>query len=498
MTDDHGGAAATHADVGALPHAGVLVAGQELPAPTAPVFDPACRTEVVGHVALGDASHVDRAVTAAGAAFPGWSTRPVAERAQYLRDAAAHLRADLDAESWARVLTRENGKVLWESRAELTRAPNILDYYASLADDFEDAARVDARGKVIVGRRPMGVAAAIVPWNVPVSLGLQMIAPALLAGNTVVVKPALEVPLAFGAVLAKLMETLPVGTLNSVPGEGVAAGEPLVTHPDVRKIAFTGSVPTGRRILALAADRIKRVTLELGGNDPALVLEDARVDDKLFEELVKGVYTSTGQVCYNVKRIYVHQSLYDVFVEGFCEHVDRLRVGPGLDERSDFGPLNSERQYAKVAGLLDDASRQGGDVRVLGGKVDPAGWDDGNFMLPAVVTGARADAPIVAEEQFGPVVPVLAVDSDDAAIDAANASEYGLAASLWTEDVERAERLARRIEAGSVFINVHRVGASAIDMPFGGFKKSGLGRSHGAIAVEENTEVQVTIQRKDM
>lgn len=489
---DVGGTAETE------PLAPVRVGGRPMASETVAIVNPARPQETVGRVALGGTDHVDAAVAAAADAFPEWSRLSPHERAAALGRAAETLRSRLDVDALARLLTREHGKVLDEAYVDLRRGIAVLDYYAGLADELVDETTEDARGRVVVARRPMGVAGVIVPWNYPVILGLQMVAPALLAGNTVVVKPAVEVTLAFSEVLRVLADALPAGVVNSVPGEGGEAGHALVTHPGVRKLAFTGSVATGQQILRNASDDIKRVTLELGGNDPALILESAEVDERMLAGLVKGVYTSTGQICYNVKRIYVHQRHYETFVERFCDHVDALVVGEGLDPASDIGPLNSRVQLDKAHKIVDEAQARGARVRWLGHKGDSAAWDDGYFLQPAVVTEAPDDSDLVADEQFGPVVPIIPVASDEEAIARANDSPYGLTASVWTADEAYGFSLAPQLEAGSVFVNVHRVGASDVSMPFGGFKRSGLGRSHGLVAVEENTELQAVIRRDDM
>jgi aldehyde dehydrogenase len=236
----------------------------------------------------------------------------------------------------------------------------------------------------------------------------------------------------------------------------------------------------------------------LGGNDPAIVLDSATVTDRMARELVSGVYTLSGQVCFNVKRIYVHASRYDQFVDRFTAAVDELVVGDGLDPRATMGPLNNRMQYDRVVSLVDGARAAGGTVRRLGHKLSERDWERGYFLPPMVVTGLAPDAELVATEQFGPVVPVLPFGDDDQAVAMANATEYGLAASVWTDDREHARRVARRLEAGSVFVNVHRIGASDVSMPFGGFKRSGMGRNHGVAALHACTESQVIADWTDV
>jgi aldehyde dehydrogenase len=467
----------------------VRVAGEVLAAELTGVHNPARTDEVVGEVALGTAAHVDRAVAAAHAASAGWAALTPHERAERLRAGADAL--DPHRERLAELMTREQGKVLWESRLDVGGAGHILRYYCGLADELTDGVfRSDERGTVWTGRRPMGVTGIIVPWNSPVYLGFLGLAPTLMAGNTAVVKPSELAPLALTEVLRILAEHLPPGVLNIVPGTG-DAGAAIARHELVRKVFFTGSIATGQHVMRDAAGNLKNVSLELGGNDPAIVLDSATVSDRLVRELVAGVFTLTGQVCFNVKRIYVHSSLHDEFVDRFTAAVDELVVGDGLDPRATMGPLNNRRQFDRVVGLLDGTRAAGATVREVGHKLSERDWDRGYFLLPSVVTGLAPDAELVTTEQFGPVVPVLPFDDDEQAVAMANATEYGLAASVWTGDREHARRVARRLEAGSVFVNVHRIGASDVSMPFGGFKRSGMGRNHGVAALQACTESQV-------
>ncbi|MBB3674546.1 aldehyde dehydrogenase family protein [Modestobacter versicolor] len=482
----------------AVPHeAAVLVAGQRLASDFQPVVNPARLSEVIGRVALGTAEHVDQAVAAAAAAFPAWSQLSPHERAARLGDAAAAITAA--AGPLAELLTREQGKVLWESRVDVGGAAHILGYYTGLADRLaeDEVFRSDARGTIWSGRRPMGVTGVIVPWNSPVYLAFLGIAPALLAGNTVVVKPSELAPLTLSAVLRVLADALPEGVVGVVPGGG-EAGAAIAAHHGIRKVFFTGSTATGQQVMRAAAGNLKNISLELGGNDPAIVLESAVVDDRLVDELVQSVFTASGQICFNVKRIYVHRSHHDEFVERYTAAVDRLVVGDGLDPRSTMGPVNNRPQFERVKGLLERTRAAGATVTTLGRRLDPDTWDDGYFLQPTVVTDVEPGAELVTCEQFGPVVPVLPFDTDDEAVALANDSEFGLAASVWSQDREHALRVARRLECGSVFLNVHRIGASDVSMPFGGFKGSGIGRGHGITALEACTELQTIADHVDV
>lgn len=461
------------------------------------VIDPAHRDRIVGHVAMGTARDVDDAVAAATQALPSWRELTAVERADALCAAATAIEAEVDVR--ARLLTREHGKVLHEATHDAMGAVRILRYYAGLAERYDRPdVSDDERGRIIRTRTPFGVVAVIVPWNAPIYLGFLMLVPALLAGNTLVVKPAEEVPLALADTLRLLISRLPPGVVNVVPGVGEEAGRALSLHPDVRKISFTGSIATGQALMRAAASTIKGLSLELGGNDPAVILEGARITDELVSELVRGVYSGSGQICYNVKRIFVHRSHHDDLVARFTDAVNDIVVGDGLDPAATMGPVTTEEQFRFVTRLLERTSSAGGLVRTVGRKLDPAGWDDGLFLLPSVVTGVAPQEDIVTCEQFGPTVPILPFDDTEEAVVLANAGEYGLAASVWDDDVDHAFAVADRIDAGSVFVNIHRVGASDVCMEFGGVKQSGLGRGHAWIAVEESCQTKIIAQRCDL
>lgn len=482
---------------GAPVRAPVLVAGTELDAPWFSVLNPARRHEVVGEVAMGTAGHVDSAVEAARQAFPAWAALGAAERARQMEQAAAAL--DEHVPGIARLLTLEQGKVLWESRVDVGGAAHILRYYATLADRLaaDEVFREDARGTVWIGRRPMGVTGVIVPWNSPVYLAFLGIAPALLAGNTLVVKPSELAPLALGEVLGIVAHHLPSGVLNIVPG-AAEAGAAIARHPQIRKLFFTGSTATGRQVMREAAGNLKNVSLELGGNDPAIVLESARVTDRLVDELVKAVYSASGQICFDVKRIYVHRAHYREFVDRYVEAVDQIVVGDGLDPRATMGPVNNVAAFDRITGLVERARDAGATVREVGSRLDPEGWEGGLFLRPTVVTDIDPKSELVTCEQFGPVVPVLPFRDDDEALAMANDSEFGLAASVWSDDRAHALEVARRVESGSVFLNVHRIGASDVSMPFGGVKSSGVGRGHGVPALDACTEMQTVADYVDV
>lgn len=474
--------------------AGMLIGGRWTSGADRMVIrNPAKTSEIVGSVPRGTPSYAGAAVEAAAAAYPAWSSVTIRERAQLLRKAAEALTAGEDER--ARLLSRENGQLLAEAQAGVRGCARTLSYYADIGEAIglqEDLPT--AAGKVFVAKRSMGVAVLIVPWNAPTRLAFLGLAPILLAGNTLVIKPPSEAPLALIDSIAAIHDIFPPGVVNVVTGAGDVVGDALIRHPAVRKVNFTGSIEAGKQILAGAADSVKRVSLELGGNDPAIVLADADLD-RAVPELVGGVFGLSGQMCYNVKRIYVDRSLYPDLVRLFTDAADQLVVGNGLDPSATMGSLISERQRQRIVRLVEDASSRGGVVKVVGRKLNEAEWDDGYFQLPVVVTGVDEQAELVAKEQFGPAIPLLPFDSLEEAITLANATEYGLAASLWTSDEDRAFDLAPKLQAGTVFVNVHRLGASGDDMPFGGFKESGLGRSHGIVALEEQFEWQTVSSR---
>ncbi len=459
-----------------------------------PVVNPARHHEVVGRFAAADADDAGAAVAAAQTAFAGWAALNAEERAELMLAAAADIEAGNPER--ARLLTLEHGKPLSESIHDVGGAPRILRYYAGLAErlDTPDVTE-DEMGRIERRHQPMGPMAIIVPWNAPVYLAYLMIAPALLAGNTVVVKPASYTPLALSDTLRVLDRHLPQGVVNVVPGSGGEVGAALARHPQIRGIRFTGSTETGKQLMRDAAETVKNISLELGGNDPAVILEGATVSNQLIAEFVRGVFSGTGQICYNIKRIYVHRSHHQSFVERFTDAVADLVVGDGLESEVTMGPLNNEAQFRFVNQLVERARASGAEVSTVGSQRNPGSWDAGWFALPSVVTGLAQGDELVQCEQFGPLVPIIPFDDEDQAVELANQTEFGLAASVWDDDVDHAFDVARRIEAGTVFVNVHRVGASDVAMEFGGFKQSGLGRGHGWVAVEESTELQVLAHR---
>lgn len=468
-----------------IPEIGHLIGGQISATDLRAVHDPGRLDDVVAQVAVGTAEDVDRAVRAAHTAFPGWRDTPVADRVQKLLAAVGVVAGS--GEELAPLLVREHGGVLWEAQTDFGLGAGVLQHTAELAEGFFTPLQFDDEQSFItVEKMPRGVAAAIVPWNMPVVLTMMKLAPALATGNTLVLKPSPFAPAALTVLLQRIAELLPTGVLNVVHGEG-DVGAALCSHPLVRKVGFTGGTATARKVLEATGPTIKNVTLELGGNDPAIVLDDADVDATI-DRILKGVYARSGQICFAVKQIYLPRAMYSRFADAFCERVDQYAVGHGLDPAASFGPLNNEGQYKKVRELLDRTRNSSARLIELGRKLDPSSWDNGYYILPHVVRDVDYSAPVSCEEQFGPVVPLIAYDDEDQVVSRANSGDYGLGSSVWTSDSDRGLAMARRIEAGSTFINTHSFESLDLRMPFGGIKQSGIGREFGGAGLSEYVE----------
>ncbi|HWD73603.1 MAG TPA: aldehyde dehydrogenase family protein [Solirubrobacteraceae bacterium] len=470
-----------------IAYAGSFIDGREHAngGPPLPVTNPATG-EVFAAVAGGTAGDVDVAVGAARRAFAGWSALAVSNRGEILGRAAHHVEHHL--EELIPVLTREQGKTLRDSRIELTKAVETLMHYAGLSKALRGAhaPNLDPGVDGIVLRRPLGVVGAIVPWNFPTTLLCNKLAPALVAGNTVVAKPAGTTPLTTLRFCELLCEGgLPAGAFNVVTGSGAGTGTALVAHPHVRKIAFTGSTPVGEQIMALAARGMKRVTLELGGSDPMIICDDADLDAAASAASM-GRFYNCGQACLAIKRVYVFDAVADQVIEAITAKAKRLKVGPGDAEGSQMGPLHTAAQRDEVAGQVERTLAAGGSLAAGGGPPDAGELEGGFFYLPTVVVDPPHDTPMATEEVFGPALPIWRVTDLDEAIERANASQFGLGSSVWTRDLQRARHAAERIEAGYTWVNSRTKVYD--ELPFGGWKSSGYGKEHGTEAFDYYTE----------
>ncbi|MFF4750305.1 aldehyde dehydrogenase family protein [Streptomyces sp. NPDC002514] len=423
---------------------------------------------------------LDHAMNTAAEAFRTWR-RDDRTRREALRGAADALEAAIGR--LAPLLTAEQGKPLKDARSEIAGAVVWLRYYADLELPRE-IVQDDARGYAEIIRRPLGVVAAITPWNFPVTLAMWKIAPALRAGNTVVVKPSPYTPLTTLALGELLQEVLPPGVLNVISGRD-PLGALMTTHPVPRKISFTGSTATGRRVAAAAADDLKRLTLELGGNDPAIVLDDAD-PEQIADRLFWAAFRNNGQVCLAVKRVYAPERLHADLVEALAARARSVRVDAGTAEGAQLGPLNNRPQLDRVTDLVADALRQGALAAAGGAPLDRPGY----FYRPTILTRLTDGTRIVDEEQFGPALPVIAYRDLADAVERANASPYGLTASVWSPDLDRAGQVAAELDAGQVSVNVHGLGVRP-DLPFGGHKWSGLGVENGPWGLYGFTDLQV-------
>jgi acyl-CoA reductase-like NAD-dependent aldehyde dehydrogenase len=455
-----------------------------------PVTNPA-DGRVFAEVAGGTAEDVDTAVQAAGRAFADWASLAVSKRGELLGQAAGHAERHLD--ELVPLLTREQGKTLREARIEIAKAIDTLRHYAGLSKALRGAhtPNLDPGVEGYVLRRPLGVVGAIVPWNFPTTLLANKLAPALVAGNTVVAKPAGTTPLTTLRFAELLHEGgLPAGVVNVVTGAGSTAGAALATHPGVRKIAFTGSTPVGERIMALCAKGTKRVTLELGGSDPMIICDDADVAAAAGAASM-GRYYNCGQACLAIKRVYVFDSVADEVIAAITAKARRLRVGRGDAEGSQIGPLHTAAQRDEVAGQVERTLAMGGTLAAGGSPPDDPDLAGGFFYLPTVVVDPPHDAPMATEEVFGPALPIWRVSGFDEAIERANASPFALGSSVWTRDLHRARVAAQRIEAGYTWINTRTKVYD--ELPFGGWKSSGYGKEHGEEAFDFYTETKSVV-----
>lgn len=445
-------------------------------------FNPARPKELVGHAALAAHEDVDAAVRAAHAAFPAWSALSFAERADMLRAVAAALTADSeDVVKRSRLFTREHGKITRETMMELSRLGDRFLLSAGYAERLENGEQLQGPPfDTLITRQPRGVAALIVPWNWPLSILGAKLPQALITGNTAVVKPAQNSALAPTQTLQIIARLLPPGVLNVVTGAAKDIGDALVGHPLVRNVNFTGSIPVGKHVMKIAANNLTPVTLELGGNDAALVLQDAELNDEAFQKMYLASFASTGQICMAMKRLYVHESRYDEVVDGLRKACERAVVGDGLLPETTMGPLNNGRQLDVVKSMISEARSHDAEVLELGQVPDDALYNGGGyFQKPTLVLNADQSLTVVQEEQFGPVLPISKFKTEDEAVTLANDSEFGLCSSVWSQDADRAVAISKRLEAGYTYLNNHGPTAQDSRGPFGGFKQSGIGRNLG-------------------
>lgn len=454
---------------------GALVAGDAVMT----VINPATENPVTTACPRASRRQLDDAVAAAQAAFPGWSGASPDDRRAAIAAIADRIEANLD--TLARLLTLEQGKPLADAQFEVGLTAALFRYFSTLGLSPRVMAD-DASGRIEVRRKPLGVVGCIIPWNFPLALMAFKVPAALLAGNTVVLKPAPTTPLATLTFGALVVDLLPPGVLNVIADANDLGGE-MTKHPGIRKISFTGSTETGKRVMASAADALKRVSLELGGNDALIVLDD--VDPKEIAPKVFGAaMQNAGQVCIAAKRIYVHESLYDALCDELVKCANETVVGDGLQQGVQMGPLQNKQQFEKVLGFIESA-KQDGKIIAGGARLG----DKGYFVQPTIVRDIGEGARLVDEEQFGPVMPVIKYTDPAEAIARANASIYGLGGSIWAKDSDRAWALAERMEAGSVWVNKHA--DLQPNVPFGGSKFSGLGVELGEEGLHEFTQIQV-------
>lgn len=429
--------------------------------------------KVIAQIPDSDRADVDAAVAAAKRAFPEWSRTPAEQRSRILLKLADLIERDLD--ELARMESRDNGKpVALARRMDIPRAVANFRFFATaILHHSSEAHATDRVALNYTLRQPIGVAGLISPWNLPLYLLTWKIAPALATGNTCVAKPSELTPLTAHRLGELAIEAgVPPGVLNVVHGHGAKAGAAICEHPDVPLISFTGGTVTGAKVAASAAPLFKKLSLELGGKNPNLVFADADLDQAVATS-IQSSFANQGEICLCGSRIFVERSVYDAFVERFVEATRKLRVGDPADASTDVGALISEAHLAKVSGYLELARKEGGTIVTGGTRVDRPGF----FLEPAVITGLDCDCRVLQEEIFGPVVTITPFDGDEEAVRFANSTRYGLSATVWTRDLQRAHRVAAELHAGTVWINCWLL--RDLRVPFGGVRDSGIGREGG-------------------
>lgn len=456
---------------------GLIIGGEDVPAASGETFETVSPTtnRPIGRMALAGLVDVDRAVAAARHAFDEgpWPRMTPLERQRILHRVANILRERLP--EIARIETMNCGKIIVESRGDVTASANCFEYYAGQATQLWGE-QIPMNGPLLdyTLREPVGVCAQIVPWNFPLLMAAWKLAPALAAGNTLILKPASATPIT-AVILGEVCREagIPDGVVNVLTGPGKEIGEALASHPGVDKVAFTGETSTGRRIMELAAGTIKKVTLELGGKSPNIVFPDANLSEAVDGSLF-AIFTNAGQRCTARTRLFLHKDIHDAFLSDFVAKAGQIRVGDPLLHETQMGPVISPTQANRILTYCERAASEGAELVAGGRRITEGDLGAGNFLAPTVFDSVRQDMHLAQEEVFGPVLAVIPFSTEDEVVNAANATIYGLAATLWTNDIKRAHTMARRIQAGNVSINYPTVNPP--EAPFGGYKQSGIGR----------------------
>lgn len=443
------------------------------------VINPA-EGKVFARCPAAGAAQLDEAVAAARRALSHWKETSYTERAACVHQLAARLRENTD---WlAELLTQEQGKPVGQSVAEIDRGADQSEGMAGIEIPVEIL--VDNEERYIELRyRPLGVVGIITPWNAPINLALGPLVSALYTGNTVILKPSPYTPLTTLKLGEILRDIFPAGVVNVLAG-GDELGQRMTGHQDIDKISFTGSVATGKKVFATAAGTLKRVTLELGGNDPAIILDDAD-PQAIARKVFFAAFVNSGQVCMAIKRIYAHESIYAELCDALVAEAGKAKVGSGLDPSTTLGPLQNKMQFDKVVDLLEDTKRIGARILTGGDVPDSPGY----FVPPTLVADIGDDSRLVREEQFGPVVPILKYGDLDDAVRRANDTRFGLSGSVWTSNPERGAEIAARLEVGTAWVNQHRTTSAVV--PFGGAKESGYGRQYSILGLKGYMEPEV-------